>query len=155
MNRIDWLRLMLQEHAACTLIELRQIGKTPSSPNPLLEYTPETFNRVAVVATAGRQEIQPQLLVPVGQRRPQFVRPVDAAAVGDHDDCFCGFAVQCPRVSYTDLDNLICKKSEEEVISNAKEGKHSYAACAPRVVSWDNHRGIPRRCQRSRTPFKT
>jgi transposase len=39
--------------------------------------------------------------------------------------------VQYPRVSYTDLDNLICKKSEEEVSSDAEGGEHSYAACAP------------------------
>ena len=43
-----------------------------------------------------------------------------------------GYAnVQYPRVSYTDLDNLICKKSEEEVSSDAEGGEHSYAACAP------------------------
>jgi hypothetical protein len=88
----DWLLLMLQEHAACTLIELRQIGTTPSSPDSLLEDAPETFNRVAVVATAGRQAIHPQLLVPVGERRCQFVRPVYTAAVGDHDNFLCGFA---------------------------------------------------------------
>jgi len=36
-----------------------------------------------------------------------------------------------PRVSYTDLDNLICKKSEEEVRSEAEGGEHSEEACAP------------------------
>jgi len=30
-----------------------------------------------------------------------------------------------PRVSYTDLDDLICKKSEEEVRSEAEGGEHS------------------------------
>ena len=39
--------------------------------------------------------------------------------------------LQCPRVSYTDLDTLICKKSEEEVRSEAEGGKHSEEACAP------------------------
>ena len=39
--------------------------------------------------------------------------------------------LQYPRVSYTDLDNLTCKKSEEEVSSDAEGGEHSYAACAP------------------------
>jgi hypothetical protein len=33
--------------------------------------------------------------------------------------------VKYPRVSYTDLDNLICKKSEEEVHSEAEGGEHS------------------------------
>ena len=39
--------------------------------------------------------------------------------------------LQYPRVNYTDLDNLICKRSEEEVSSDAEGGEHSYAACAP------------------------
>ena len=39
--------------------------------------------------------------------------------------------VKYPRVSYTDLDNLICKKSEEEVGSAAEGGEHSEEACAP------------------------
>jgi hypothetical protein len=39
--------------------------------------------------------------------------------------------VKYPRVRYTDLDNLICKKSEEEVNSEAEVGEHSYEACAP------------------------
>jgi hypothetical protein len=38
--------------------------------------------------------------------------------------------LQYPRVSYTDLDNLICKKSEEEVRSEAEGGEHSEEACA-------------------------
>ena len=43
------------------------------------------------------------------------------------DRCFlyawCG--MKYPRVSYTDLDDLICKKSEEEVRSEAEGGEHS------------------------------
>jgi hypothetical protein len=39
--------------------------------------------------------------------------------------------VKYPRVSYTDLDNLICKKSEEEVRSEAEGGEHREEACAP------------------------
>jgi hypothetical protein len=34
-------------------------------------------------------------------------------------------ALKYPRVSYTDLDNLICKKSEEEVRSEAEGEEHS------------------------------
>jgi hypothetical protein len=48
--------------------------------------------------------------------------------------------LQYPHVSYTDLDNLICKKSEEEVSSGAEGGEHNYAACAP---SWLNGDVIP------------
>jgi len=40
-----------------------------------------------------------------------------------------------PRVSYTDLDDLICKKSEEEVRSEAEGGEHSEEACAPTLSS--------------------
>jgi hypothetical protein len=39
--------------------------------------------------------------------------------------------VKYPRVSYTDLDDLICKKSEEEVRSEAEGEEHSEEACAP------------------------
>ena len=35
------------------------------------------------------------------------------------------FILKYPRVSYTDLDDLICKKSEEEVRSEAEGGEHS------------------------------
>jgi hypothetical protein len=44
---------------------------------------------------------------------------------------FQGNRLKYPRVSYTDLDNLICKKSEEEVHSKAEGGEHSEEACAP------------------------
>ena len=46
-------------------------------------------------------------------------------------------SLQYPRVSYTDLDMLICKKSEEEVSSDAEGGEHSYAACAPSELDGD------------------
>ena len=44
------------------------------------------------MTTVGRQEMQPKLLVPVGQRRRELVRPVDATAVGHHDHLFAGVA---------------------------------------------------------------
>ena len=40
-------------------------------------------------------------------------------------------ALKYPRIRYTDLDDLICKKSEEEVNSEAEGGEHSHEACAP------------------------
>src|SRR6266480_7190345 len=82
---IDWSRLMIREDATCALVELRQIGKTPSSTAPILPHAPEAFNRIEVMPTVGRQEMQPKLLVPVCQRRRELFRPVDATAVGDHD----------------------------------------------------------------------
>src|SRR5438445_9621737 len=66
---IDWSCLMLREYSTRALIELMQIGKTPSGPDPVLHHAPEAFNRIEVVATMRRQEMQPKLLVPVGQRR--------------------------------------------------------------------------------------
>ena len=44
------------------------------------------------MTTVGWQEMQPKLLVPVGQRRRELCRPVDATAVGDHDHLFAGVA---------------------------------------------------------------
>ena len=44
------------------------------------------------MTTVGRQQMQPKLLVPVGQRRRELFRPVDATAVGDHDHLFAGVA---------------------------------------------------------------
>ena len=83
---------MRHEHAARAVVELMQIGKTSSGADPVLQYAPEAFKRVEVVTTVGRQEMQPKLLVPVGQRRRELFRPVDATAVGDHDHLFAGVA---------------------------------------------------------------
>ena len=89
---IDWSCLMIREYSTRALVELMQIGKTPSGTDPVLQHAPEAFNRIEVVATMGRQEMQPKLLVPVGQRRRELFRPVDATAVGDHDHLFAGMA---------------------------------------------------------------
>ena len=83
---------MIGEHSTRALIELMQIGKTPSSADPVLHHAPEAFNRIEVVSAMRRQEMQPKLLVPVGQRRRELVCPVDATAIGDHDDLFLGVA---------------------------------------------------------------
>jgi hypothetical protein len=79
---------MSHEYSTRALVELLQIGKTPSGADPVLQHAPEAFNRIEVVTTVGRQEMQPKLLVPVGQRRRELFRPVDATTVGDHDDLF-------------------------------------------------------------------
>ena len=83
---------MSHEYSTRALVELMQIGKTPSGADPVLQHTPEAFNRIEVVTTVGRQEMQPKLLVPVCQRRRELFRPVDATAVGDHNDLFAGMA---------------------------------------------------------------
>ena len=52
-ERIDGLLLMCHEHAACTPVELLEIGETASSSNAVLQHTPEAFNRIEVMAAAG------------------------------------------------------------------------------------------------------
>ena len=89
---INWSLLMGHEDLPGALIELLEISKTPSSSNPLLHHPPKAFDGIEVVATMRWQEMQPKLLVPVGQRRRELVRPVDATAVGHHDHLFAGVA---------------------------------------------------------------
>jgi hypothetical protein len=96
VKRIDWSRLMIREYTTCALVELRQIGETPASTDPVLQHAPEAFKRIEVMPTVGRQEMPPKLLVPVGQRRRALFRPVDATAVGDHDDLFARVAKEGP-----------------------------------------------------------
>jgi hypothetical protein len=83
---------MFHEYATRALVKLRQIGKTPSGADPVLQHAPEAFNRIKVVPTVGRQEMQPKLLVPMCQRRRELFRSVDATTVGDHDHLFAGVA---------------------------------------------------------------
>ena len=83
---------MSHEDSTRALVELMQIGKTPSSTDPVLQHTPEAFNRIEVMPTVGWQEMQPKLLMPVGQCRCQFVCPMDATAIDDHHDLFPGAA---------------------------------------------------------------
>jgi hypothetical protein len=87
-----WSLVLRHEHSARALAELMQIGKAPSGANPVLHHTPEAFNGIQVVTTMGWEQIQPKLFVPVSQRRCELFRPMDATAVGDHDDLFPGVA---------------------------------------------------------------
>ena len=92
MEFINGSLLMRHEHLPCALVELMQIGKTPSGTDPVLEHAPATFHRIEVMAAMSWQAMQPKPLVPVGQRRRQFVCPVDATAVDDHDHLLPGCA---------------------------------------------------------------
>ena len=83
---------MSHEHSTRALVELMQIGKTPSGANPILHHAPEAFDGIEVVSAMSRQEMQPKLLMPVCQRRRELFRSVDATAVGDHDHLFAGVA---------------------------------------------------------------
>jgi hypothetical protein len=77
---------MVHEHVARALVELMEIGKTPSGADSVLHHAPKTFKGIEVVATTGWQDMPPKLSVPVGQRRRELFRPMDAPAVDDHDD---------------------------------------------------------------------
>jgi hypothetical protein len=87
-----WSLVLRHEHSARALVELLQIGKAPSGTHSVLHHTPEAFNGIQVMTTVGWEQMQPKLFVPVSQCRRQLVRPVDATAVGDHDDLFPGVA---------------------------------------------------------------
>ena len=87
-----WSLVLRHEHSTRALVELMQIGKAPSGTNSVLQHTPEAFNGIQVMTTVGWEPMQPKLFVPVSQCRRQLVRPVDATAVGDHDDLFPGVA---------------------------------------------------------------
>ena len=44
VKRIDGSLVMVHQHAAHALIELLEVGETPSSPDLVLQHAPETFD---------------------------------------------------------------------------------------------------------------
>jgi hypothetical protein len=44
VKRIYWSLLMSHEYSTRALVELMQIGKTPSGADPVLQHAPEAFN---------------------------------------------------------------------------------------------------------------
>src|SRR5215813_13810129 len=117
VKRIDWSRLMICEYATCALIELMQIGKTPSSADPVLHHAPEAFHRIEMVSAMSRQEMQPKLLVPVCQRRCELMRPVDATAVGHHDHLFARVAQEGHHLMDV-LAKPLCLKMGDNLIED-------------------------------------
>jgi len=73
-----------------------EVGKTPSSSDLLLQHAPEAFHGIEVMATSRWQAMPPKLRVPVGQRRRERGRAVNAAAVDHHDHRFPGGAKRWP-----------------------------------------------------------
>jgi hypothetical protein len=69
-----------------------EIGKTPSGADGVLPHPPEAFNGVEVVPTMGGQKRAPHHVVVVSAWRVELVRPMDATAIGDHDDLCAGVA---------------------------------------------------------------
>jgi hypothetical protein len=119
MKRIYGSLLMRHEHAARALVELMQIGKTPSGADPVLHHPPEPFDGIEMVATMSRQYMQPKLLVPVGQRRRELFRPVDATAVGDHDHLFPSVAKEGHHLMDI-LAQPLRVKLRDDLIDNAR-----------------------------------
>jgi hypothetical protein len=82
---------MGHEYLARALVELMQIRKTPSSPDRVLHHPPEAFDGIEVMATMGREEMEAKLALVAVEGRVELVRPMDPAAIDDHDDLFVGF----------------------------------------------------------------
>ena len=55
VKRIYGSLLMRHEHTARALVELRQIGETPSGADPVLQHAPEAFNGIEVMSATGWQ----------------------------------------------------------------------------------------------------
>jgi hypothetical protein len=83
---------MRHEHLAGSPVEMLEGTETASRSNDVLHHPPEAFDRVEVVATMSRQEMQAQLAVVVLEGRVELVRSMNPAAIDDHHDVFAGFA---------------------------------------------------------------
>lgn len=60
MKRIDRLTLMSHQDLACPLVEEAQGAKGATRAYRTLEYAPEACDRMQMMATVGRQEVQAQ-----------------------------------------------------------------------------------------------
>ena len=69
-----------------------EMGKTPSGTDGVLHHPPEAFERVEVMATMRREDMEAQRAVVVVEGRVQLVRPMDPAPIDDHHDLFPGCA---------------------------------------------------------------
>src|SRR2546426_8177585 len=83
---------MRHEHLARALVELMEIGKTPSGADPVLHHAPKAFDGVEVVPTMGWEAMEAQRAVVVVEGRVELMRPMDPAAIDDHHDLFVRFA---------------------------------------------------------------
>src|SRR4030095_1281472 len=75
-----------------------EISKTASGADGILHHPPEAFDRIEVMPTVGREEMEAQLAVIVVEGRIELVRPVDPTAIDDHHDLFVGFAEGCHQL---------------------------------------------------------
>jgi hypothetical protein len=70
------------------LVEEMEGSKTLSSSHLILQHTPEAFNRIEVMAAPSGQKRQPKARLPMGERRRERVRAVDATAIDDQHHLF-------------------------------------------------------------------
>jgi hypothetical protein len=92
VERINRSLLMGHEHVACALIELLEVGKTPSGTDGVLHHPPEACVGVEVLSAVGRQEMEAPLAVRVVKGCVQLVRPMATAPLDAHHDLSVGFA---------------------------------------------------------------
>jgi len=90
--------LVRHEHLMRALVELSQIGTTPSSTDGVLPHPPEAFDGMEVMAAVGREamEAHPALIVVEG--RLQLRRSMDPAPVDSPEDVFAGCAEDRPHL---------------------------------------------------------
>jgi len=110
---------MCHEHATHAPAELLEIGKTAAGPNLILHHPPKAFNGIEMVAASGWQALQPKVRLPMGQRRGECVRPVDATVIDDHYDLseHSGYALNFPGSAEASEDSrcFITKNSKDFV----------------------------------------
>src|SRR5262245_7113642 len=79
---------MGHEHLAGSLVELMQILTTAPGSNPLFHPPPEAFDRIEVMATVGREEMQLELILIMVECGGQFAGAVNATTINYHDALF-------------------------------------------------------------------
>jgi len=91
VKRIDGAFLMRHEHTACSLVELTEIGKIPSSADLILDHAPEAFNGIEVMPTMGWEEMEAKFAMVVVEGRVELMGSMNPAAIDGHHDFLRGF----------------------------------------------------------------
>jgi hypothetical protein len=81
---------MGHESLAGTLVERREVAKTAARAHGVLQHAPEAFDRIEMVPTMGREEVEAPWAGVMVEGRVELVRPMDPAAVADQHDLFAG-----------------------------------------------------------------
>src|SRR5262245_61377586 len=123
---------MGHEHLASAVVELMQIRKTPAGADRVLHHAPKAFDRVEVVPTMGREEVEAKHAMVVVEGRVELVRPMDAAAIDDHHDLFRGFPegghdlvqILAKLLRIKMWDNLI-EDFRGPIVDGANDAEHS------------------------------